>query len=114
MWFIRAGQPKVRCFHVLVSVSTHVQPFLSLRKYKLYGAFFSATMVYPVDAAVQFEISIGRCTCVCVCVCVCVCCVGVVCTRVLIFSSVVCVDVCAHARSGGVHVCSLVVCLEER
>ena len=30
------------------------------RKYKLYGAFFSATMVRPSDKPVEFEVSIGH------------------------------------------------------
>ena len=36
------------------------QPFLRRRRYKLYGAFFSATMIHPIDAPVEFEISIGN------------------------------------------------------
>jgi len=34
--------------------------FLSRTSYKFFGVFFSATMVHPVDSAVQFEISIGN------------------------------------------------------
>ena len=37
-----------------------VQPFLRRRKYKLYGAFFSATMIHPIDSPIEFEISIGN------------------------------------------------------
>ena len=35
-------------------------PFLRRRKYKLFGAFFSATMIHPNDQPVEFEISIGN------------------------------------------------------
>ena len=35
-------------------------PFLCQRKYKLFGAFFSANMVYPGNHPVQFEVSIGN------------------------------------------------------
>lgn len=35
-------------------------PFLRRRKYKLYAAFFSATMVFPDDQPVEFEVSIGN------------------------------------------------------
>ena len=37
-----------------------LQPFLRRRKYKLYGAFFSATMIHPIDTPVEFEVSIGN------------------------------------------------------
>ena len=35
-------------------------PFLRRRKYKLFGSFFSATMVYPDENPVEFEVSIGN------------------------------------------------------
>ena len=37
-------------------------PFLRRHKYKLFGAFFSASMVDPNDAPVEFEVSIGECS----------------------------------------------------
>ncbi len=37
-----------------------IVPLLKRRKYKLFGAFFSASMVSPKDASVEFEISIGE------------------------------------------------------
>ena len=38
-------------------------PFLRRRKYKLFGSFFSATMVSPKDSPVEFEVSIGKRMC---------------------------------------------------
>ena len=35
-------------------------PFLRRRRYRLYCAFYSATMVYPYDQSVEFEVSIGN------------------------------------------------------
>lgn len=35
-------------------------PYLRRRKYKLFGAFFSATMVDPKGNPVEFEVSIGK------------------------------------------------------
>ena len=35
-------------------------PYLSRRSYKLYCAFHSATMVYPYDKPIEFEVSIGN------------------------------------------------------
>jgi hypothetical protein len=37
-----------------------ILPFLRRRKYKLYGAFFSATMIHPIDTPIEFEVSIGN------------------------------------------------------
>ena len=66
------------------------QQFLRRRKYKLFGAFFGASMVHPVDAPVEFEISIGMCGGVCVGVCVCR---GVrVCTNLSPVTDYACVD----------------------
>lgn len=35
-------------------------PYLTRSNYKLYCAFYSATMVYPYDKPVEFEVSIGN------------------------------------------------------
>ena len=35
-------------------------PFLRRRKFKLFGTFYSATMVFPNDQPVEFEVSIGN------------------------------------------------------
>lgn len=35
-------------------------PFLRQRKYKLFGTFFSASMIYPSDQPIEFEVSIGN------------------------------------------------------
>ena len=37
-----------------------LQPYLRRRKYKLYGAFFSATMIHPIDTPIEFEVSMGN------------------------------------------------------
>ncbi len=34
--------------------------FLRRSKYKLYGTFFSATMINPKDTSIEFEVSIGE------------------------------------------------------
>ena len=34
-------------------------PYLRRRKYKLFAAFFSASMIHPNDGLVEFEVSIG-------------------------------------------------------
>ena len=39
---------------------TIVQPFLRLRKYKLYACFMDATMIAIEDSPVEFEVSIGK------------------------------------------------------
>lgn len=37
-----------------------VQPFQRRRKYRLFVGFLEGTMIHPVDAPVEFEISIGK------------------------------------------------------
>ena len=37
-----------------------LMPYLRRHKYKLFGSFFSATMIDPVDSPVEFEVSIGK------------------------------------------------------
>ena len=49
-----------QCYDTGINVCVPLQPFLRRRKYKLYGAFFSATMIYPIDTPVEFEVSIGN------------------------------------------------------
>ena len=44
----------------LSSLILPLQPFLRRHKYKLYGAFFSATMIHPIDTPIEFEVSIGN------------------------------------------------------
>ncbi len=52
--------PELKHEEVKIADQKRTLPFLRRRKYKLYAAFFSATMVDPVDAAVEFEVSIGN------------------------------------------------------
>lgn len=37
-----------------------VQPFQRRRRYRLFVGFLEGTMIHPVDAPVEFEISIGE------------------------------------------------------
>ena len=37
-----------------------VQPFQRRRRYRLFVGFLEGTMIHPVDAPVEFEISIGK------------------------------------------------------
>ena len=52
--------PETKHEDIKIADQKRIVPFLRRRKYKLYAALFSATMVYPVDAAVEFEVSIGN------------------------------------------------------
>ena len=52
--------PEKRHKEILIVDQKKIMNFLRRRKYKLYAAFFSATLVQPVDAAAEFEVSIGE------------------------------------------------------
>ncbi len=52
--------PSVKIEDIKEADQKRFVPFLRRRKYKLFGAFFSATMVDPKDAPVEFEVSIGK------------------------------------------------------
>ena len=51
--------PKMKTDDISTFDLDTVTSFLRRRKYKLFGAFFSASMVYPGNHSVQFEVSIG-------------------------------------------------------
>ena len=51
--------PKMKTDDISTFDLDRLSPFLRRRKYKLFGAFFSANMVYPGNHPVQFEVSIG-------------------------------------------------------
>ncbi len=51
--------PAVKTEDITPENQKRFTPFLRRRKYKLFGAFFSASMVDPKDAPVEFEVSIG-------------------------------------------------------
>ena len=61
--------PTTRKEEIKIVDQKRIIPFLRRRKYKLFGAFFSATMVDPKGDPVEFEVSIGKresrfiCTC---------------------------------------------------
>lgn len=42
------------------SVWLSIQKFMRKRKYSLFAAFYSATLLQDVDDAIQFEVSIGN------------------------------------------------------
>jgi dysferlin len=52
--------PSTKMEEIKIADQKRVTPFLRRRKYKLFSAFFSATCVYPNDAPVEFEVSIGE------------------------------------------------------
>lgn len=52
--------PETKHEEIKIVDQKRVLPFLRRRRYKLFAAFFSATMVHPVDAAMEFEVSIGN------------------------------------------------------
>ena len=45
---------------IKVADQKKIMPFLRRRKYKLYAAAFSSSMIHPIDASVEFEVSIGN------------------------------------------------------
>ncbi len=51
--------PSTKVEEIKITDQKRIIPYLRRRKYKLFGAFFSATMVHPKDSPVEFEISIG-------------------------------------------------------
>ncbi len=51
--------PKMKTDNVSTFDLDRITSFLRRRKYKLFGAFFSASMVNPGNHPVQFEVSIG-------------------------------------------------------
>ncbi len=55
--------PETKVEEVKHADQKRVSTFLRRRKYKLFGAFFSATGVHPHDSPVEFEISIGEAGC---------------------------------------------------
>lgn len=52
--------PSTKVEEVKIVDQNRVANFLRRRKYKLFAAFFSATMVHPRDDPVEFEVSIGE------------------------------------------------------
>ena len=54
--------PTVKTEDIKETDTKRFTSFLRRRKYKLLGAFFSASMVEPKDAPVEFEVSIGECS----------------------------------------------------
>ncbi len=52
--------PSIRSEEIKLVDQKKITPFLRRRKYRLFAAFFSATMVQPDDSTVEFEISIGK------------------------------------------------------
>lgn len=52
--------PSTKVEEIKIADQKRITPFLRRRKYKLFASFFSATCVYPTDAPVEFEVSIGE------------------------------------------------------
>ncbi len=52
--------PSVKKEEVKIVDQKKIIPFLRRHKYKLFGSFFSATMISPKDSPVEFEVSIGE------------------------------------------------------
>ena len=56
--------PTTKTGEIKIVDQKKIIPFLRRSKYKLFGAFFSATMVCPNDDPVKFEVSIGKKQCI--------------------------------------------------
>ena len=52
--------PTTRSEEIKTAELNRLTPFLRRRNYKLFCAFYSATMIYPNDYPVEFEVSIGN------------------------------------------------------
>jgi dysferlin len=52
--------PETKIEEIKIADQKRACIFMRRRKYKLFAAFFSATCVYPYDAPVEFEVSIGE------------------------------------------------------
>ena len=52
--------PSTKVEEIKIADQKRITAFLRRRKYKLFASFFSATCVYPTDAPVEFEVSIGE------------------------------------------------------
>ena len=52
--------PSTKVEEIKLADQKKIIPFLRYRSYKLFGAFFSATMVHPKGSPVEFEVSIGE------------------------------------------------------
>lgn len=55
--------PSTKVEEVKIVDQKRLTTYLRRRKYRLFAAFFSATCVYPTDAPVEFEVSIGEAGC---------------------------------------------------
>lgn len=55
--------PSTRVEEIKIVDQKRLTTYLRRRKYKLFASFFSATCVYPTDAPVEFEVSIGKAGC---------------------------------------------------
>ena len=52
--------PSTKTEEIKIVDQKRIIPFLRRRKYKLFGSFFSASMIHPNDSPVEFEVSIGE------------------------------------------------------
>ena len=52
--------PTTKIEEIKIVEQNKIIPFLRRQKYKLFGSFFSATMIHPKDSPVEFEVSIGK------------------------------------------------------
>ena len=52
--------PTTRVEEVKIADMKRITNFLRRRKYRLFAAFFSASMVHPNDSPIEFEVSIGE------------------------------------------------------
>ncbi len=55
--------PSTKVEEIKLTDQKRIIPYLRRRKYKLFAAFSSATMVHPKDSPVEFEVSIGATCC---------------------------------------------------